>query len=530
VTNNKGTNATSTPRFQVVGTPTVTDVSPSSGMDNVSTPVTVTGTNFVSVSGVALDDPGVTPLGTLNVVDDTTLTAVVPSGITPGLYNVQVTNPVGTNLTSAVQFQVTSSATPPPTVTAITPTSGSDATATPVTIDGTNFIGTVTARLDDPGTTAMTGVVVVSPTQITAEVPAGIALGTWEVRVTADGGTSPVAGVTFDVVSLYTGPAIYIAIGDNDEVMVVNLTTRLVEFSIPVGDLPSDLALSPDESTIYVTNTTSGTVSVIDTASNTVVDTIPVGAAPAAVDFDLTATEAYVANSGEPTVSVIDVASGMETQRVTVAAGPGELELRRPQGNEIWVLTSGTIDSNPDDVDVIDVVSKTVTNIPTDGITPIGITFNQAGDVAYVTNTGNIQAFVMGDVSQIDAVAKTFTQSIDLNPPNGSFPFEIARVPGADKAYVNDIFPGDTIIIFDTSSGTPTGSIGSLTGGTSVPWGRFGFSPANNQAFGMTAAGLALPFSYVLHTIDTSTDLPVAPTLPLGSFYDPAGSIVVKES
>ena len=148
------------------------------------------------------------------------------------------------------------------------------------------------------------------------------------------------------VLSLYTGPAIYVTIGETDEVMVVNLATRLVELYIPVGDLPSDLALSPDESTLYVTNTTSGTVSVISTASNTVVDTIPVGAAPAAVDFDSTGTEAYVANSGEPTVSVIDVASGMETQKVTVAAAPGELELRRPQGSEIAGYAVGRLKSD----------------------------------------------------------------------------------------------------------------------------------------------------------------------------------------
>ena len=61
-------------------------------------------------------------------------------------------------------------ATNPPTVTSVSPVSGSTAGGTAVTITGTNFAAGATVTF---GGTAATNVVVVSGTQITATTPAG---------------------------------------------------------------------------------------------------------------------------------------------------------------------------------------------------------------------------------------------------------------------------------------------------------------------------------------------------------------------
>ena len=370
--------------------PTVTGITPNAGPRANPTPVTIDGTNFVGTVTARLDDPATTALTGVSVGSPSQLTAVVPSGIDLGTWEVRVTADGGTSPIAGVTFDVTS--TPPPTVTGITPNLGSAATPTPVTINGTVFVGTVTARLDDPATTALTGVVVGSLSQLTATVPAGVAVGTWEVRVTADGGTSPVAGVTFDVTGTYTGPAIYITQSNSDNVLVVNLNTRLAELTIPVGVSPSDIAISPDESKVYVTNTTSGTVSIIDTATNTVSGSITVGGGPAAVDFSPSGLEAYVANSTTINVSVIDATTDTWVVDIPVAAAPGELEFRRPQGDEVWVLCSGPspVDSIADPVDVIDpdpLVRSVTTSIPGVGVTPTGIAFDQAGNTVFVTNS-----------------------------------------------------------------------------------------------------------------------------------------------
>ncbi|MEV6183330.1 YncE family protein, partial [Streptomyces sp. NPDC052015] len=53
--------------------------------------------------------------------------------------------------------------------------------------------------------------------------------------------------------------------------------------TIPVGDSPVRVAITPDGSHAYVTNSASDDVSVIDTATNTVTTTIPVGDSPVGV-------------------------------------------------------------------------------------------------------------------------------------------------------------------------------------------------------------------------------------------------------
>jgi hypothetical protein len=109
-------------------------------------------------------------------------------------------------------------------------------------------------------------------------------------------------------------------------------------------------------------------------------------------------------------------------------------------------------------------------------------------------------------------------------------PFEIARVPGLDKAYVNDATSLDEVIIFDTATLTQTGTIGPLTGGFAIPWGRYGFSPASGRAFTLVAGGAFPPYTYTLFTIDTATDTTVSPSLSLGASNNPPNAVVVKEN
>jgi YVTN family beta-propeller protein len=71
------------------------------------------------------------------------------------------------------------------------------------------------------------------------------------------------------------------------------------------------LAACPAEAApfLYVANYDSNNVSVIDTATNTVVATVPVGNAPTAVAVTPDGTKAYVTNYGSASVSVIKTAT-----------------------------------------------------------------------------------------------------------------------------------------------------------------------------------------------------------------------------
>ena len=160
--------------FTYVATPTVTSVSPNTGSTSGGTPVTITGTNFASGATVKF---GATAATNVVVASSTSITATTPAGAT-GAVTVTVTvSGQSGSLTNGFTYAVL------PTVTSVSPNTGSTAGGTAVTITGTNFASGATVTF---GTSAATNVVVASSTSITASTPAGTA-GAVTVTVTVSG-------------------------------------------------------------------------------------------------------------------------------------------------------------------------------------------------------------------------------------------------------------------------------------------------------------------------------------------------------
>jgi len=157
--------------------PAIASFTPTSG--TTGTNVTITGTNFTGATAVKFGNVAAT---SFNVVNSTTITAVVGSGAT-GV--VSVTTAGGT----ATKGTFTYNTAPPvnaPTITSFTPTSGT--TGTSVTITGTNLTGATVVKF---GTANATSFSVVSATSITAVVGSGA---TGKVSVTTPGGTATSTG------------------------------------------------------------------------------------------------------------------------------------------------------------------------------------------------------------------------------------------------------------------------------------------------------------------------------------------------
>jgi fibronectin type 3 domain-containing protein len=138
--------------------PTLTSIAPSSGLSTGGLTVTITGTGFLAQAGVTLG--GATATG-VNVGSSTSITATTPAHVA-GTVNVVVTNTDAQSATLANAFTYSN---PAPTVTSISPATGSINGGTPVTITGSGFISPATVNL---GGAAATGVTVVSSTSITA--------------------------------------------------------------------------------------------------------------------------------------------------------------------------------------------------------------------------------------------------------------------------------------------------------------------------------------------------------------------------
>ena len=154
------------PLFTVTGTPTITGVSPMSGP--VGSTVTISGSNFVNVTKVSFYDY---PSPSFTVVSPTQITAIVPAG-TPSPGRWRVINPAYSAVYNPL-FTVTGT----PAITGVSPMSGP--VGSTVTISGSNFVNVTKVSFYDYPSPSFT---VVSPTQITAIVPAGTpSPGRWRV-------------------------------------------------------------------------------------------------------------------------------------------------------------------------------------------------------------------------------------------------------------------------------------------------------------------------------------------------------------
>ncbi|MFD7260479.1 IPT/TIG domain-containing protein [Streptomyces sp. NPDC059874] len=161
--------------------PTVTAISPTSGLAAGGTTVTVTGTNL---AGAAITFGAGNPATGVSCTP-TSCTATAPAGT--GTVDVQATTPGGTSAASPTDRYTYI---PVPVVTSLSPSSGTTDGGTVVTVNGTGLSG-ATSLTFGPGNPA--GGLSCTATTCTATAPAHAA-GPVDVQVTTPGGTSAVVG------------------------------------------------------------------------------------------------------------------------------------------------------------------------------------------------------------------------------------------------------------------------------------------------------------------------------------------------
>ena len=178
--------------------PTLTSVSPGSGVQGTTVNATLTGTNFVTGAGnttVTVSGAGVTVSNVL-VNSATSLTAdfVIASGAATGSRTVTVATSTGSSGTRT--FNVNSALAP--TLASVSPNSGNKGQFLGVTLTGTNFVSGATVAVSG-GNVDVINVTVVNSTTITASfgIQPSAAAGTRSVTVTTSEGTS--APQTFTV-------------------------------------------------------------------------------------------------------------------------------------------------------------------------------------------------------------------------------------------------------------------------------------------------------------------------------------------
>ncbi|MDB5080437.1 MAG: hypothetical protein JWP00_2361, partial [Chloroflexi bacterium] len=198
LSNNTATSATST-FVATNAAPTISQVTPATVLNNAATTLTITGANFVNIPTVLL---GNQTLSTVTFNSTTNLTAVIPAGVTPGVYNLTVTNPDNASATLANSVTVKL---PAPNLTTVSPNSASNNAIATITLNGTNFVSGADVRL---GVTNLSGVTFVSAAKLTADVPSGLTQGIYDLTVTNPDGQLSTLPASFTVGPPASGPSI----------------------------------------------------------------------------------------------------------------------------------------------------------------------------------------------------------------------------------------------------------------------------------------------------------------------------------
>ena len=208
----------------------------------------------------------------------------------------------------------------------------------------------------------------------------------------------------------------YLPSATSASVSVLGTTSNRVTATIPVGNGPLGVAITPDGATVLITNTTDGTVSVINGATNTVTATVPVGHQPNAVVVKADGSRAYVVNGGDSTVSVVDLSRDVVTASIPLISRVG--------------------------------------NVPAAGSANAAI--SPDGSRVYVMNTTD------ESVSVIDTTTNTFVTAVSLRQPNETYLPQagIAVTPDGKFVFASNSF-GFSVIDTTTNAATPRGSIGS---------------------------------------------------------------------
>jgi YVTN family beta-propeller protein len=245
-------------------------------------------------------------------------------------------------------------------------------------------------------------------------------------------------------------------------VSVIDVATKIIVATIPVGRSPSGVAANVPGTSVYVLNALDNTVSVIDAATRAVTATVAVGNlggnTAAGLAMNHQGTRVYVANAQQNTISVIDTSTN------TVIGAPitvGEYPLGvavSPSGSHVYVTNSGS--------NTLSIVSATtspaIATLPV-GSAPRGVAVHPSGGLVYVATRDGLTV--------VDPSTMTIVTTVPISGAHG-----VAASPDGRKVYVTSD-DGNAVVVIDALTNLPAGAPFDLAShgcGISVtPDGRF---------------------------------------------------------
>ncbi|HEX7058313.1 MAG TPA: PKD domain-containing protein [Solirubrobacterales bacterium] len=261
-----------------------------------------------------------------------------------------------------------------------------------------------------------------------------------------------VGGKPIDIAITPDGRFAYVVDNTGNSVSPIDTAANAVAAGpIAVGAGPRGVAIAPNGQSVYVTNFDDDTVSVIATGSNGVVATIPVGDKPDGVAVSPDSTRVFVAQRGGD-VSIVDTTTNAVIGSVPDAAAPSRIAIG-PRGGRAFVTDSGA-----NSVTAFNPTNGAVVGAPIPvGTNPTGIAIESGGTFAYAASPAD------GTLTALDT---------SLDAPVGTlsgFPGAtgLAFTPSGATGYVSD-GGGSAVTILNRDSGGVAGSISAGAGPTGI--------------------------------------------------------------
>ena len=263
--------------------------------------------------------------------------------------------------------------------------------------------------------------------------------------------TIPVGNTPDGVYVSPAGDRVYVTNLNDGTVSVINTVTNSVDKVVTVGGSPYGVTVSPDGQYVYATNEASLSVSVINTSNYTVVS-IPIGGVPTSAVVSPDGSHLYVTGFNQNLIYVINTSSNTIEKTIPVVNQPFNLAVS-PDGSSLYDLSESALY-------VINTSTYATTATIAVGANAVGIAVSPDGKTIYVSNDG------ANTVSVIDAATNLTTNTVNI----GHGPGGISVSPDGSLVYVTNETDG-TVSVIDTKSNTVINTV--TVGGGPVSLGKF---------------------------------------------------------
>ena len=187
--------------------PTISTITPGSGMNTAPVPVTITGSHFRPKATVTITNGTTTKTVSGTVTGETTITCSLPlTGFPFGRYNVTVSNTDRSSATREYFFNVTN---PAPKISAVSPSTGYTNSSCMVTITGSKFAPDLKIFLENGARSLSGTITLVSATKITGTFPlTGLPAGIYNLTVSNPGNANATKPGAFTIQNQGSAPVI----------------------------------------------------------------------------------------------------------------------------------------------------------------------------------------------------------------------------------------------------------------------------------------------------------------------------------